>query len=56
MCDPGEKVSYTMKREFMEEALNSYEMSKDEIEKFKHSLNDFFHTGVPVKKILYIKS
>ena len=49
MCDPGEKVSQTLKREFMEEALNSEEMTKEEKDHFKKLLGDFFNGGKEVK-------
>ena len=48
MCDSGEKVSNTMKREFMEEALNSLEMNDKELEDYKSKLNEFFSGGVEV--------
>lgn len=48
MCDPGEKVSNTMKREFMEEALNSEEMSPDQLNQYKTKLAAFFKEGVEV--------
>ncbi len=52
MCDPGEKVSQTLKREFMEEALNSEEMTNDEKEHFVKVLGDFFNGGKEVKLLL----
>ena len=48
MCDAGEKVSTTLKREFMEEALNSEEMSPEDLEKYKGALSKFFNEGVEV--------
>ncbi len=45
MCDPGEKVSTTLKREFMEEALNSEEITKEEKDHFKRLLGNFFNGG-----------
>ena len=50
MCDAGEKVSNTMKREFLEEALNSYEISSAELETYKKKLNHFFENGIEVIK------
>ncbi|XP_076301128.1 ADP-ribose pyrophosphatase, mitochondrial [Lasioglossum baleicum] len=50
MVDPGETVSITLKREFMEEALNSIEkdeISRNELEK---SLKDFFEKGEEIYK------
>ena len=53
MCDPGEKLSNTMKREFMEEALNSDDIAKEELEIYKNNLATFFSEGVEVNiKIL----
>jgi hypothetical protein len=49
MCDPGEKVSNTMRREFMEEALSSDTMSGMELIEYKNQLNKFFAEGVEVK-------
>lgn len=50
MVDPGETVSVTLKREFMEEALNS--MEKDEISRneLEKSLKDFFEKGEEIYK------
>ena len=42
MVDPGEKVSVTVKREFMEEALDSTGVGKDNIEELKTMVGDFF--------------
>jgi hypothetical protein len=55
MCDPGEIISNTMKREFMEEALNSNEISDEELTDFKSKLSTFFSEGVEViKKFLFM--
>jgi hypothetical protein len=48
MCDPGEKVSNTMRREFMEEALSSDTMTRMELIEYKNQLNEFFSEGVEV--------
>ncbi len=48
MCDPGEKVSNTMRREFMEEALSSDTMTRLELIEYKNQLNEFFSEGVEV--------
>ena len=45
MCDPGERVSVTLKREFMEEALNSEEMTDEEKTHFQKLLGEFFEGG-----------
>lgn len=48
MVDPGEVVSATLKREFLEEALNSLELSADNKQTIEESLNNFFDLGVTV--------
>ena len=48
MCDPGEKLSNTMKREFMEEALNSDDIAQEELEIYKNKLAKIFAEGVEV--------
>ena len=45
MVDPGERVSATVKREFMEEAMDSTGTAKDNIEELKSIVNDFFDEG-----------
>ncbi|KAF7273027.1 ADP-ribose pyrophosphatase, mitochondrial [Rhynchophorus ferrugineus] len=50
MVDPGEKVSETLKREFMEEALNSLEASKKQNEENEKLITDFFLRGTEVYK------
>ena len=45
MVDPGEKVSATVKREFMEEALDSTGAGKDNINEIQNMVNDFFDSG-----------
>ncbi|RNA15805.1 ADP-ribose mitochondrial-like [Brachionus plicatilis] len=48
MCDPGEKISQTLKREFMEEAtdcLGKNSSSRDQIE---NHLNHLFEKGVEI--------
>lgn len=49
MCDPGEKISQTLKREFMEEALNSDSMSKEDQEEYRTKLNTLFKDGLEVR-------
>ena len=48
MCDPGEKVSKTLKREFMEEATDSLTQKKlnKEVEK---RFDNFFKQGQEVR-------
>ena len=50
MVDPGEKVSTTVKREFMEEALDSTGSAKDNIDQIQNMVNDFFEHGDEVSK------
>jgi hypothetical protein len=48
MCDPGEHISNTLKREFMEEAADSHGMTdKDRLEVEEH-LKVFFENGTEV--------
>jgi hypothetical protein len=48
MCDPGEKASLTMYREFMEEAMANDNMSQGEKDAIKRRLKVFFSTGEEV--------
>lgn len=48
MCDPGEKASLTMYREFMEEAMNNENMSQGEKDVIKRRLKNFFANGEEV--------
>lgn len=50
MVDPGEKVSVTLRREFMEEATNSFEKNPEELEAIKNLINNFFETGQEIYK------
>lgn len=50
MVDPGEKVSVTLRREFMEEALNALEKSDSEIQDIKQKLQVFFDKGQEIYK------
>lgn len=52
MCDPGEKISTTMKREFMEEALNSDHLTRDELDEYKNTLAKLFQDGFEVKMFI----
>ncbi|XP_008554638.1 ADP-ribose pyrophosphatase, mitochondrial [Microplitis demolitor] len=45
MVDRNEVISTTLKREFMEEALNTLEKNSDEIETFKRSVDQLFFGG-----------
>merc|ERR1712055_20452 len=48
MVDPGEKVSVTVKREFMEEALDSTGAAKDNVEDLTAMVDKFFEGGEEV--------
>lgn len=50
MVDPGEQVSETLKREFLEEALNSLESSEEDYGKNKKIIEKFFQTGEIIYK------
>uniref|UniRef100_A0A1B6DPX1 Nudix hydrolase domain-containing protein n=1 Tax=Clastoptera arizonana TaxID=38151 RepID=A0A1B6DPX1_9HEMI len=50
MVDPGELVSATLKREFMEEALNSLESNESEFSEIKNKIEQFFTSGQEIYK------
>ena len=50
MVDPGEKVSTTLRREFMEEALNALEKKEDELKNTEEQIKEFFEHGEEVYK------
>ena len=50
MVDPGEKVSVTVKREFMEEALDSTGTGKDKLDSLSGMVDEFFAGGEEVYK------
>eukprot|EP00041_Stephanoeca_diplocostata_P027858 m.776020 g.776020 ORF g.776020 m.776020 type:complete len:345 (-) comp23261_c0_seq6:2762-3796(-) len=50
MVDAGENVSYTLKREFGEEAMDSMAMSQPERKKLMQELDKVFKDGIPVYK------
>ena len=50
MCDPGERISQTLKREFYEEAFEALNLSEDKRDYLEKIYNDFFENGVEVKK------
>ncbi|XP_066594168.1 ADP-ribose pyrophosphatase, mitochondrial isoform X2 [Prorops nasuta] len=45
MVDPGETVSQTIRREFMEEALNSLEKQENEKQELEENISEFFKKG-----------
>ena len=54
MCDPGEKISQTLKREFMEEATDSTGSNKSNLKEIENHLNSFFEKGVEVTHLHFI--
>ena len=48
MCDPGEKVSTTLKREFMEEATNCLDLDDRDRHQIEDHLKEFFESGQEV--------
>jgi len=48
MVDPGEQISSTLKREFMEEALNIADEIEDKREILEAKIEEFFSSGVEV--------
>merc|ERR1712059_89961 len=48
MGDPGEKVSVTVRREFMEEALDSTDTAKENVEELQAMVEQFFKSGEEV--------
>lgn len=50
MVDPGEKITTTLRREFMEEALNSMEKNSFELKHIEKKISDFFDKGVEIYK------
>jgi hypothetical protein len=48
MCDPGEKISQTLKREFYEEAFQALELTDNQRDFMEKIYNDFFENGVEV--------
>lgn len=53
MCDPGEKISQTLKREFMEEATDSMGTNKSNLHEIDNHLSSFFEKGVEVRNELF---
>ena len=48
MVDPGEHVSLTLKREFLEEAMDSENMSPEEQKEVEAQINKHFSQGIEV--------
>lgn len=53
MCDPGEKISQTLKREFYEEAFQALDLELEKREYLEKIYNDFFENGTEV--FIYIQ-
>jgi len=51
MVDPGEMVTTTVKREFIEEAMNSLAVSEDDQRRVNQQINDFFQKYSEVSNI-----
>ena len=51
MVDPGERIATTLKREFMEEALDSTAAGKQNVDQLNAVINDFFEHGEEVRNI-----
>ena len=49
MVDPGERVSATLKREFMEEALDSTAAGRENLKELSAMISDFFDDGEEVR-------
>ena len=52
--DPGERVTTTLQREFLEEALNSLEMTNKQKEESERQLKELFKAGEMVKYLLAV--
>lgn len=50
MCDPGEKVSQTLKREFMEEATDCLGSNEAQRKQIEEHLKEFFENGNEIYK------
>lgn len=55
MCDPGEKVSVTLKREFMEEATDCLGKNQTDRKRIEEHLNAFFEKGTEVLKLIFLQ-
>ena len=50
MVDPGEQVSLTLKREFLEEAMDSESMSAEEQNAVEEQISQHFSQGKEVRR------
>ena len=51
MVDPGERIAITLRREFMEEALDSTATGRENIDQLNDVITDFFEHGEEVRNI-----
>lgn len=56
MVDPGERIATTLKREFMEEALDSTATARQNIDQLNDVVTDFFEHGEEVSNISSVRS
>jgi hypothetical protein len=54
MCDPGEKISQTLKREFYEEAFRALNLTPEKRDYLEKVYNDFFENGVEVISFVFV--
>ena len=50
MVEPGEQISSTLKKEFMEEALAGLDMDETEREELKRQVDALFQLGIEVNR------
>jgi len=50
MVDPGEVVTTTVKREFIEEAMDSLALSEDDQHRLNQQISDFFKKNSEVSQ------
>ena len=55
MVDPGERIATTLKREFMEEALDSTAAARENINQLNEVITDFFEHGEEVSNISSVR-
>ena len=51
MVDPGEMVTQTVRREFIEEAMNSLALCEDDQRRVNQQINDFFQKYSEVSNV-----
>ena len=55
MVDPGEVVTTTVKREFIEEAMDSMALSEDDQRRINQQISDFFKNYSEVRCRRFLK-